>query len=173
MATHQSEDRLADAIWRGSAATSDQGLDAVRAQRKADILRMYDETNRGNVDVIDDLFAVNFVSYGGAGFQDLHGAEAFKGLYRTFVSAFPDLHFDVLHIVMDDDIAAVRGLQTATHLGNFLGMVPATGKKVEWTGTAIFKYDANGKIAFRWQDLDNLTLFQQLGVIPPFGSGRG
>jgi len=143
-------------------------------ERKAAIQRMYDETNKGNIDVLRELLADDFVSYGGAGFQDLHGAEAFIDLYRTFVAAFPDLRFDVQQIVVgDDDLAAVRGIQTGTHQGNFLGMVPATGKHVEWTGTAIFKFNAQGKISERWQDLDNLSLFQQLGVIPAFGSAGG
>jgi len=143
-------------------------------ERRALIQRMYDETNNGNVEILNELLAPNFVSYGGAGFQDLHGPEAFINLYRTFVAAFPDLKFDVQQIVVsDDDWAAVRGIQTGTHEGNFLGMVPATGKKVAWTGTATFKFDANGKISERWQDLDNLSLFQQLGVIPAFGSAGG
>jgi steroid delta-isomerase-like uncharacterized protein len=143
-------------------------------ERRALIQRMYDETNNGNIEILNELLAPDFVSYGGAGFQDLHGPEAFINLYRTFVAAFPDLKFDVKQIVVsDDDWAAVRGLQTGTHLGNFLGMVPATGKAVAWTGTATFKFDANGKISERWQDLDNLSLFQQLGVIPAFGSAGG
>jgi steroid delta-isomerase-like uncharacterized protein len=146
---------------------------ATAAERKAAIIRMYDETNRGNIDILDEMLAPDFVSYGGAGFQDLHGRDAFKQLYQTFVSAFPDLHFNVQQVVVGEDMAAVRGIQTGTHLGNFLGMVPATGKKVEWTGTAIFRYNSDGKIVERWQDLDNLSLFQQLGVIPPFGSAGG
>lgn len=141
--------------------------------REAAIRRMYDETNKGNIDVLREILAPNFVSYGGAGFQDLRGPEAFIGLYNTFVSAFPDLRFDVQQVVVGGDMAAVRGIQTGTHLGNFLGMVPPTGKKVEWTGTAVFHFDEQGRIVERWQDLDNLSLFQQLGVIPAFGSAGG
>ncbi len=144
------------------------------AEKRKLIKYMYDETNKGNAKVLFEVLAPNFVSYGGAGFQDLHGPEAFYGLWQTFTAAFPDLHFEVQIVVAGaDEWAAVRGIQTATHLGNFLGMVPATGNKVEWTGTACFKFDENGKIVERWQDLDNLTLFQQMGVIPPFGSAGG
>lgn len=142
-------------------------------ERKKLIYRMYDETNKGNIEILNEILAPDFVSYGGAGFQDLHGPEAFINLYRTFVAAFPDLKFDVRQIVVGDNMAAVRGIQTGTHLGNFLGMVPPTGKSVEWSGTAIFRFDDNGQIVERWQDLDNLSLFQQLGVIPAFGSAGG
>ncbi len=143
-------------------------------ERRELIYRMYDETNKGNIEILNELLSPDFVSYGGAGFQDLHGPEAFINLYRTFVAAFPDLKFDVRQVVVsDDNLAAVRGIQTGTHLGNFLGMVPATGKAVEWSGTAIFRFDDQNRIVERWQDLDNLSLFQQLGVIPPFGSAGG
>jgi steroid delta-isomerase-like uncharacterized protein len=146
---------------------------ATAAQNRANIIRLYEETNKGNIDALRDMLADDFVSYGGAGFQDLHGPEAFIQLYRTFVAAFPDLNFKVLQLVCEDNWAAVRGLQTGTHLGNFLGMVPPTGIKVEWTGTAIFRINDEGKITERWQDLDNLNLFQQLGVIPKFQSAGG
>jgi steroid delta-isomerase-like uncharacterized protein len=146
---------------------------ATAAQNRANIIRLYEETNKGNIDALRDMLADDFVSYGGAGFQDLHGPEAFIQLYRTFVAAFPDLNFKVLQLVCEDNWAAVRGLQTGTHLGNFLGMVPPTGIKVEWTGTAIFRINDEGKITERWQDLDNLSLFQQLGVVPKFQSAGG
>lgn len=146
---------------------------SVAEDRKRLIYHMYDETNKGNIGVLNEILADDFVSYGGAGFQDLHGPEAFINLYRTFVAAFPDLKFNVQQVVVGDDMAAVRGIQTGTHKGNFLGMVPATGKKVEWTGTAIFRFNDQGRIVERWQDLDNLSLFQQLGVVPPFGSAGG
>ena len=149
-------------------------MSAATEARKKAIIDMYDETNKGNIQALRNLLADDFVSYGGAGFQDLHGAEAFIDLWKTFTSAFPDLTFEVLQIVVsDDDYAAVRGLQRGTHRGNFLGRVPPTGIKVSWTGTAIFRFNQEGKIVERWQDLDNLSLFQQLGVIPAFGAAQG
>jgi steroid delta-isomerase-like uncharacterized protein len=146
---------------------------ATAAQNRANIIKLYDETNKGNIEYLREMLADDFVSYGGAGFQDLHGPEAFIQLYKTFVTAFPDLHFEVKQLVCEDNWAAVRGIQTGTHKGNFLGMVPPTGVKVEWSGTAIFRINDKGQIVERWQDLDNLSLFQQLGVIPKFGAAQG
>ena len=88
------------------------------AEKRKLIERMYDETNKGNAEILFEVLAPNFVSYGGAGFQDLHGPQAFYGLWQTFTAAFPDLHFEVQIIVAgEDEWAAVRGIQTATHLG--------------------------------------------------------
>ena len=43
---------------------------------KAAIRRLYDETNKGNYDFLDELLAPDFTSYGGAGFKDLRGHDA-------------------------------------------------------------------------------------------------
>ena len=58
-----------------------------RRTRQA-IRRLYDETNKGNYDFLDELLAPDFTSYGGAGFKDLHGPAAFK-----------ELTHDVPHVV--------------------------------------------------------------------------
>jgi predicted ester cyclase len=143
------------------------------ARNKANIIKMYDETNAGDTEFLRDLLAPDFISYGGAGFEDLEGPDAFMDLYATFIEAFPDLHFEVTHVIAEDDLVAVRGIQTGTQEGNFMGMIPPTNKEVSWTGTAIFRFNDEGKIIERWQDLDQLGLFMQLGVIPPFGSPGG
>jgi steroid delta-isomerase-like uncharacterized protein len=141
--------------------------------RKAAVIKMYDETNKGNIQPLRELLADDFVSYGGAGFQDIHGPEGFIDLWKTFTAAFPDLTFEVQFIIAEPEYMCVRGIQRGTHKGNFLGMVEATGNAVEWTGTAIFRFNDEGKITERWQDLDNLSLMQQLGVIPAFGGPGG
>jgi len=143
------------------------------ARNKASIIKLYDETNAGNAEFLRELLAPDFISYGGAGFEDLEGPDAFMDLYYTFIDAFPDLQFEVTHIIAEGDLVAARGLQIGTHEGNFLGMVPPTNKEVVWTGTAIFRFNDEGQIIERWQDLDQLGLFIQLGVVPPFGSPGG
>src|SRR2546423_85853 len=90
------------------------------------LVRLYDESNKANVAVFDELFAPEFVSYGGAGFQDLKGSAAFKGLYLSFLESFPDLFFRVDDLIADGTMCAVRGTLSGTHKGNFMGMAPAT-----------------------------------------------
>ena len=43
--------------------------------------------------------------------------------------------------------------------------IPATGRQVKMTGTAIHRIE-DGKIAEKWSDKDTLGLLQQLGVLP-------
>jgi predicted ester cyclase len=143
-------------------------------ERKAVIDRMYDETNKGNYEVLREVLADDFTSHGGGGLPDTHGPQALIDLVQVFMGAMPDLQFQVLQLIADDDnMVVARGLQIATHAGNFMGIAPPTGKKVEWTGTATFRFNDEGKIAERWVDMDSLSLFQQLGVIPAFGAAGG
>lgn len=130
------------------------------------MVRLYDESNKMNLKVFDEMFAPEFVSYGGAGFQDLHGAMAFRGLYEQFLSTFPDLHFRVDEVVAEGNLCGVRGTLSGMHEGNFMGMVPATHKRITWTGTAIFRFKEDGLMDARWQEWDGLSVMQQLGVVP-------
>jgi steroid delta-isomerase-like uncharacterized protein len=130
------------------------------------LIYLYEEANRQHLDVFKDLFAPDFVSYGGAGFRDLHGASEFRDLYLDFLRAMPDLSFRTEIMIAENNLIGVRGTLGGTHRGNFMGMAPATGKYVEWTGTAIFRFDVQGKIDARWQEWDGLSVMQQMGVIP-------
>ena len=133
---------------------------------KQKMVRLYDESNKMNLDVFDEMFAPDFVSYGGAGFQDLHGPKEFKDLYLTFLGAMPDLRFDPTFMVAEGDIVFVRGTLGGTHKGNFMGMAPATDKYIRWTGTAIFRFNDAGLCTARWQEWDGMSVMQQMGVIP-------
>lgn len=60
--------------------------------------RMFDEIiNQGRLEVVDELFADDFVGHGPMG--DIHGRAAFKGLVAQWRSAVPDVHCEVENIV--------------------------------------------------------------------------
>ena len=127
---------------------------------KAAIRRLYDETNKGNYDFLDELLAPDFTSYGGAGFKDLHGPAEFKELTMTFLTSFPDLWFQVDEIIGEGDDVLVSGTLSGTHKGDFYGMA-ATGNKVSWTGCAIFRF-RGPQVNARWQEFDALGLMAQI-----------
>lgn len=156
------------ALAQDGGAQTDENDTEIEARNKALVYQLYEETNAGNGQFFVDLLADDYVDHNFPG-----GKDAFLALYQTFFTAFPDLQFQVTHVLADGDLVAVRGVQTATHTGNFMGMVEPTNKEVSWTGTAIFRFNEEGKIVERWQDLDQLGLFTQLGVIPPFGQTGG
>jgi predicted ester cyclase/mannose-6-phosphate isomerase-like protein (cupin superfamily) len=134
-------------------------------QNKQKILEFYHRSHRGDLTVYDEMFAPDFVSHGSAALQDLIGPEAFKQAYVVYETAFPDFRTSIDQIVAEGDYVMVRGLATGTHLGSFMGL-PATGKKLHWTGFALYRFNDAGLICERWQDFDGLKLMGELGVIP-------
>lgn len=137
---------------------------SVDANKQA-IRRLYDETNKGNYDFLDELLAPDFTSIGGAGFKDLHGPAEFKELTMTFLTSFPDLWFQVDELIGEGDDVLVSGTLSGTHKGDFYG-VAATGNKVSWTGCAIFRFRGS-QVVSRWQEFDALGLMAQIQPPPP------
>ncbi|OGO55114.1 MAG: hypothetical protein A2Z32_12305 [Chloroflexi bacterium RBG_16_69_14] len=136
---------------------------SVEANKQA-IRRLYDETNKYNLDFLDEILAPDFTSYGGAGFKDLHSPAEFKELTQTFMKSFPDLQFQVDELIGEGDDILVSGTLSGTHKGDFYG-IPASGKKVVWTGCAIFRFRGPQIIA-RWQEFDALGLMAQIQPPP-------
>lgn len=84
--------------------------------------------------------------------------------YRHFFAGFPDIRFEILDTVVDGDRVAMRFRVTGTHTGEFQG-IPATGRGMDVQGMTIMDF-RDGKIAERWNQFDQMSLLQQLGVIP-------
>lgn len=128
--------------------------------------RFFDSAwNRGDFAVLDELLSPDTVDYSTLHGQPEHGAESFKQIITMFRSAFPDIHLTIEDEIYAGNKVAHRWVLRGTHQAPFMG-IPATEKKVAFTGTTIVHMD-NGKIAARWSNVDMMTLMQQLGVVPP------
>lgn len=135
-------------------------------ENKALVRQLYDEINKGNMGALDTFVRPDFVSYGGFTFSVVRGLDALKEIVDSLRTAVPDLQFTVDGLIAEDDKVVAMGTVTGTHKGNFMGMAPATGNALKWTGISIFRIQ-NGQIAERWFNDDDVILMQQLGVIPP------
>jgi predicted ester cyclase len=90
----------------------------------------------------------------------------FTGSATAFLtlSAFPDYHLNVEHVIAERDIVSVLATFTGTHLGELMGVQP-THKGV--TGRVAFSFRFEGaRIAETWSEIEPWTLLQQLGVHP-------
>jgi len=104
-------------------------------------------------------YTADFVGHGGAAtFTHEDGLKEAKG----WRSAFPDLNVSVDLIVAEGDFVSVRWTARGTNTGVGNG-IPATGKKVQVSGTTIFRF-VGGKIAEEWTSGDALGLLKQLGL---------
>jgi len=115
--------------------------------------------NHGNLEVIDALFAPDFVEHqNGIG----PGRDGVKSSIRALRTAFPDLHLDIEDAVVQGDCVWVRLHGTGTHLGPFMG-APATGRTIGTDVIDIVRI-ADGWIAEHWGVADRLGVVQQLGL---------
>ena len=131
-------------------------------QNKSMLKRIFSELNKGNFNVIDELFAEDFVDrYPVPG--ETPNKEGFKQFLAGTHRSFPDWHWSVEDILAEGDKVAYRFTMHGTDKGGFIGL-PPTGKKVSLTGIGILRF-ANSKIVERWTIADSMTLLRQLGAV--------
>jgi steroid delta-isomerase-like uncharacterized protein len=136
---------------------------------KAIVLRNYEELNKGNLGIVDELYATNYVGHTAGLPEPVRGREALKPLLAAYFTAFPDLHETPEDLIAEGDKVAIRVTYRGTHKGDFQGL-PPTGRQVQFTSIDIYRL-AGGKIVEQWVEFDGPGMLQQLGVIPGVGSG--
>jgi predicted ester cyclase len=141
-------------------------------ENKAVIRRYFDEMNRGNLDVLDEVFAASYVSTPlwpepryPKGITATNEHERIRQGAAMFRTALPDATTTIEAMTAEGDTVMVCTTTRGTHSGGaFLG-VPPTGKQLHWTSFGIYRL-ANGTILEdRWL-WDRLGVWQQLGVLP-------
>jgi steroid delta-isomerase-like uncharacterized protein len=91
------------------------------------------------------------------------GLEGGKQVHATTLVGMPDWQTMIDDLIAEADKVVARITMIGTHTGDFWG-IPATGKRVEFTGIYIVRI-ANGKIVEHWGEEDGVSLLQQLGVL--------
>ncbi len=119
--------------------------------------------NRGNLDAIDPYIAPEFHDHNPRLGQG-PGLAGFKEGLRLLRQAFPDLHYTIEDTMASGDRVVLRATVRGTHRGKLRG-APPTGRRFEMTGMAIVRL-VDGKLVERWACFDNLSMLQQLGLIP-------
>lgn len=116
--------------------------------------------NTGNMDLIDDVVAADFVGARG----DV-GPSAFAAALVGLRKAFPDIRYTVEDLIEEGDRVAIRWTWTGTHQGPFLGFAPSE-KRISASGMALYQL-RDGKIARQWLETNRLGFLQQIGALPP------
>jgi predicted ester cyclase len=128
---------------------------------KALVLRSWEITNPEN---LDEVYPPDVVWHMPGG-QDLRGIEDAKQFASTFLEAFPDFSPSVEDMLADGDKVASRVRFRGTHQGETEDFGPPTGRQVELEGITIHRIEG-GKIVEEWNQFDNLSILQQLGLAP-------
>ncbi len=118
--------------------------------------------NKGNLSVLENIIHPEYQYWSPD--SEIKGIGQLSGFILMFRSAFPDLTIDIDDFFCSEDRSCTVVTLKGTHEQDFMG-IPATKKSVEVQGMIISRF-RDQKIIDEKEILDNLTFFQQLGVVP-------
>lgn len=118
----------------------------------------------GSLDVVDELFAEEFIAHPGGGMEPIRGRDALKQFIGMFREAFPDESIMIEQQIAEGDVVVTRWTAKGTHQGGLMG-IPATGRQTTTSGITIHRI-RDGKIVEAETSWDQLGLLQQLGAVP-------
>ena len=111
-------------------------------ENKEIIRRFWEECNKGNYDIIDELCADNFVNY------RINGTtvdkKGYKQLFNAIAQASPDTQATIGEMVAEGDLVAFYFSLDGTNTGEFMGNQP-TGKRFSMTESYFARFK-DGKI---------------------------
>ena len=112
--------------------------------------------------VFKELMAPDFVAHVPGGPKNREG---FVQHMNFFNVAFSDIQWTVSDLITDGEKVVARTTFRATHSGDFMGL-PSTGKKIVIEAYIVERLK-DGKSVEHWSLFDQLTMLQQLGLVPP------
>jgi predicted ester cyclase len=160
-----------DKIFQGMVALCDEmptfiDLDVVRDEQLAEdtVRRLFEALGApGELSPLNDLLDEDIHSHDPVNPQDTIGLDSVRAEFRMWRAAF-DCRFTVEDVFAQGERACARWRWGGIQKGEFLGL-PNTGRQVTMTGTTVFRFGENGKIAELWWQHDQLGLMQQLGAL--------
>lgn len=133
---------------------------------KATMQRTYAELfSQGNLGVIDELLADDFVEHEELPPGVPPGKEAPRALVTMMRNAFPDFSAVVEEMLQDGSKVVTRARFSGTHRGDFMG-IPPTNKTFDIPVIDIVEF-RDGKAIGHWGIMDMAGLMQQLGAGGP------
>jgi steroid delta-isomerase-like uncharacterized protein len=125
--------------------------------------RSWDIVNQRNPDLLEEFYPPDFVWHEPD--QDLRGYEQAKQFVSTFFKALPDINITIDDVIAEGDKVVTRYTIRGTHQGETEEFGPPTGRQMELEGITIHRIE-DGKIVEEWERYDNLSVLQQLGLVP-------
>jgi len=123
-------------------------------------------SNAAEWDQLSEVVAADFKRHSSAtSGPPVRSLDEFIALQKSFLSTFPDQQVRLDSIIAEGNLVAIRATYLGTQTGP-MGEFPATGKSVDGPFIAFFRIES-GKIAELWVEWDNVSLLNQLGLLPP------
>lgn len=134
----------------GTGAVPD--ADAVRQANVALVRRIYDEGfNGGDPDVFDECYDPAFVHHSKIDHDVVPGAAGEKASMGKFRAAIPDVHFDIVDVMAERDLVAVRLRVAGTPVADYSSI--RAGSRYSVHAVALFRV-AGGRAVEEWFFVD-------------------
>src|SRR5215211_2184508 len=124
-------------------------------ENKALVRRWWDETNKGNLAIVEELCAPDYVDHN----PPLPGMPAGNQGVRQANVALREAFPDTVHVIQDQIAEGDKVVTRLLGRGTFRGAI---------AGISVHRL-AGGKLVEHWAQADLLGFLQQLGAIPPLG----
>lgn len=129
-----------------------------------DLIRKFyeDVLVAGDQDALDEIATPNYIEH-----DPLPGqGDGLQGLKErtTMLRESLAVRFTIEDVIQSDDKLVVRWTNSGTHVGEFLG-IPPTKKSFSVAGIDIYRLEG-GRLAEHWHVIDQLSMLQQLGLLP-------
>ena len=130
---------------------------------KALARRFYEQVLNGRqVHVIDEIAAAGYDEHDPLPGQG-DGREGLKNRVTMLVEALAPT-FTIEDLIAEGDRVVVRWTNSGRHVGDFLGAAP-TDRPYAIAGIDIYRV-ADGRLTEHWHVVDQLSMLQQLGLMP-------
>ena len=129
---------------------------------KAIMRRFWDLWEQGNIELLDELLAPEYINHTLAAPDLPPGPEGVKEVVSMFRSAMPDLEVVIEDMIAEGDKVATRYALEGTHRGELFGVAP-TGRHLSIKSMTVERL-SEGKIVEHWRVTDELDMMRQLGV---------
>jgi steroid delta-isomerase-like uncharacterized protein len=129
---------------------------------KALVRRWFEETDRGNLTIVDELLPVDYLDHNPP-LPDLPpGREGVRRSVQLLRAAFPDAVHTIEDQIAEGDKVMTRLTTRATFTGECLGYQP-TGQVIQITGIAVHRV-VDGQLIEHWAHMDMAAFMQQIGA---------
>src|SRR5215211_786904 len=152
----------------GKSGSERRTTESMSAEENKAIMRRYFSVfEQGNLDLLDELLAPDYVNHTLATPDLPTGPEGVKGVVSMFRSGMPDLKVVIEDMLAEGDKVATRYTLEGNHEGELFGG-PPTGQRLSIKSMTVERV-SEGKIRDHWRVTDSLEMMQQLGVVPEPG----
>jgi predicted ester cyclase len=140
-------------------------------KNKALVRRFYEEIDKGNIAILDELVADDYVDHNPPPFPTSGaGRERLRQDFKVFLQATPGYHV-IEDQIAEGDKVVTRLTSYGRHEGDLPG-APRTGNQMKMTSITIHRI-ANGKLAEKWSEKDMISLLTQIGLMPEMHAKAG